>query len=542
MSLSKIGRAALCAFSLAAGFSAQAAGGTPPVLRKVWQHPKTGERVTLSFDGKVTTVVRGGQVRRLEPPAFDQAAAQEELRRDLAEMLRWEPFEVARWREQWASGFPSLAAAQREFEALGFPRQLWDDIDAFLLRTGQPLWGRSDPGSYGASSLMVTGDGTVTVTHFQGSGPTQQTFRLSDPEWRSNLLIHPTPALRERYEQLVQSVPVTVAPPLPESVLQDAAADLHQAGFVRMTARRWDGRLWLPSALEPYRAALEASEQPTVRLSADPGRTPKPWESKVGGVPYRLRGVPWPLSAEATPRPLVFLAQLNLAELNPGGLALPDWPSQGLLQFFILNTELLGADHMYGPEGSGGLEAQPDLYRVLYLPEVVEDERQLDLTAPAPQADPAEVARLKREGFANLAGDDWLVWGFLPFERTGGKLPPAVALAALPDQEPVSGADGSAEQRLGVNLWAGDEAEGGYALRSALYDLSPGGHKLGGYPNFTQSDPRRQPAEWTLLLQLDSDPALNLMWGDVGTATFFIRPADLKSRQFDRVAYSWDSG
>jgi uncharacterized protein YwqG len=31
------------------------------------------------------------------------------------------------------------------------------------------------------------------------------------------------------------------------------------------------------------------------------------------------------------------------------------------------------------------------------------------------------------------------------------------------------------------------------------------------------------------------------MWGDSGTGTFFIRRADLKKRDFSKVAYYWDN-
>ena len=69
--------------------------------------------------------------------------------------------------------------------------------------------------------------------------------------------------------------------------------------------------------------------------------------------------------------------------------------------------------------------------------------------------------------------------------------------------------------------------------------LDGSGHKLGGYPYFTQEDPRSAEG-MELLLQLDSDDSVNMMWGDVGVGNFFIAPEDLKRGDFSRVAYSWD--
>lgn len=315
---------------------------------------------------------------------------------------------------------------------------------------------------------------------------------------------------------------------------------LAREGFVRVTARHPDGSLWLPPVLEPYRAALEASERPVVRVTAEPGHEPKRWDSKVGGVPYRPRGAAWPTALDG--RPLVFLAQLNFAQLNPGGLALPDFPGEGILQFFILNAEFYGADM----ESSMNLDGAQKHYRVLYWPQVHEDEAALDASVPRPEYDPVEVAGLRERGYGSLIDDSYLIWDKLPYdwdaleEETQFPFHPR-ALAFVPDREPVSGADEGASDVMGVNLhdWEDKPVQ---AARSALYDLSPGGHKVGGYPDFTQSDPRRPEDNLTLLFQLDSDARLGLLWGDTGTANFFIRPADLRARNFSRVAYNWDCG
>ena len=75
-------------------------------------------------------------------------------------------------------------------------------------------------------------------------------------------------------------------------------------------------------------------------------------------------------------------------------------------------------------------------------------------------------------------------------------------------------------------------------------------HQLGGYPYFTQEDPRNGTAYEdldVLLFQMDSDMRTRdegggdlVMWGDCGVANFFINREALKKRDFSRVCYNWD--
>ncbi|MGK7873632.1 MAG: DUF1963 domain-containing protein, partial [Xenococcaceae cyanobacterium] len=81
-------------------------------------------------------------------------------------------------------------------------------------------------------------------------------------------------------------------------------------------------------------------------------------------------------------------------------------------------------------------------------------------------------------------------------------------------------------------------------------DKFPGGsHKIGGYPDFVQEDPRSSSLEdeepYILLLQIDSDTInsdtnKNIMWGDSGVCNFFIKESDLKKLDFTDVLYNWD--
>ena len=86
-------------------------------------------------------------------------------------------------------------------------------------------------------------------------------------------------------------------------------------------------------------------------------------------------------------------------------------------------------------------------------------------------------------------------------------------------------------------------AGAGRSLADEVYAVFPeGGHKIGGYAYFTQSDPRDEKAEYLdmiLLLQIDSQDNA-ILWGDVGVGNFFIHPDDLKRKDFSKVLYNWD--
>lgn len=260
--------------------------------------------------------------------------------------------------------------------------------------------------------------------------------------------------------------------------------------------------------LEPYRAQLEASRRPLARISLEPMTQDDLRTSKVGGRPYWREGKAVPTGSDG--KPLYLLAQINFSEIPR---TLPGYPSQGLLQFFIADNDHYGADFKSG-HGPDVLSVQRD-FRVVYWPDIAA--APIDTAVP-PQFHgspmlPHDPARPRRMSFE--AGEERLSIDDYRFEKLlGGNTYGAVEAFA-------------ASRQL--------EAD---ALFDALWERYPGsGHKLGGYPYFTQGDPRTQgPME--LLLQLDSDD--QMMWGDVGVGGFFIAPADLAKADFSRVMYTWD--
>ncbi|MCY7330504.1 MAG: DUF1963 domain-containing protein, partial [Saprospiraceae bacterium] len=97
-------------------------------------------------------------------------------------------------------------------------------------------------------------------------------------------------------------------------------------------------QLTLPAALEPHRAAILATRQPFIRVLAQPARKLALWESKVGGLPYLPKGMIFPTALDG--RELFFLAQINFAEMP----ALPPFPREGMVQFYIQDDDLYGMD------------------------------------------------------------------------------------------------------------------------------------------------------------------------------------------------------
>ena len=126
----------------------------------------------------------------------------------------------------------------------------------------------------------------------------------------------------------------------------------------------------------------------------------------------------------------------------------------------------------------------------------------------------------------------------LPYDRER-----EIALVGVPDREPVTGSDRGVLGWLGLDQDNLKLVDGVSLLVNELYLLSVDGHKLGGYPSFTQADPRGEDDDdLVLLFQLDTVREMGVLWGDAGIANFFIRRADLLAQDFSRVAYHWDCG
>lgn len=249
----------------------------------------------------------------------------------------------------------------------------------------------------------------------------------------------------------------------------------------------------LPTTLHPYLEKITATILPTVTLQLSPNDALTVWQSKIGGEPYLPLDTAYPIDSNGNP--LALLAQFNFAEIPN----LPNFPDQGILQFYIAADDLYGMNFDDQQQQSG--------FKVLYFDQVIEDVKQL------------------KQDFSDIQLDDDEY--LLPF--TG-----QYAIEFSLTMQPISTED------EGFNI--GDGSDDFYEAYSENFTST--GHRLGGYPYFTQSDPRgynQAIRDYVLLFQLDTDDAENeIMWGDSGVGNFFIHPEDLKKRDFSKVLYNWD--
>ena len=239
------------------------------------------------------------------------------------------------------------------------------------------------------------------------------------------------------------------------------------------------------------RAALILQPDPSIAAPEAPAR--------IGGPVWLSEAENWPLDESG--HRLEFVAQIDFGRLPK----IAGFPDQGVLRFFVGRDELFGANWEV-PEQSG--------CKILWHDGPLAGGR---LEPPTPlgadDMSPFESESIRAHGLA-LAGH---------FARD------------LPDADSceVEARLAGQSDRLGMN-----------EIEDEIFELSQdrkAGHRIGGYPMFTQPDFRR-PGYYddydVLLLGLTSDEAL--MWGDVGEAMVLMRQVDLDARDFSRVIFYWD--
>lgn len=225
-----------------------------------------------------------------------------------------------------------------------------------------------------------------------------------------------------------------------------------------------------------------------------------PGFSKLGGAPELPPSLNWP---EGVRSPRAFLAQIDLAAFRAHG-HLPWLPGSGRLYFF------------YDPEREGFADCVS----------VLSSEENPGAAADLP-------ARLERR------------WRFM--ERRVSFMP----TPSIPSLD-----------WLGVDLASVDLSDEELDELAEAHDAAFGDeiqHRLGGYPSEIQGSQmqiecehlrrgigdfgsveippaiRRAARQWRLLLQVDSDPALGMNWGDGGRLYVFIRKADALKGDFSKT-------
>ena len=216
---------------------------------------------------------------------------------------------------------------------------------------------------------------------------------------------------------------------------------------------------------------------------------PSVFESKIGGLGYIPHDKDFPTDSNGNQ--LRLLAQIECDKIQLDGFM-----KTGLLQFWILNDDVAGID-VWGTTNQDG-------FRVIYYPEI-------DKTVTKEEIE---------SKFVKNEYDDDEYNGFPVFRECGMSF------------------EKSKDKEFDYNT---DDEE----ILEEYDSLS--GHKVGGYPYFTQSDPRPDMENGDyydfLLFQLDTDYIGKedvVMWGDSGVGNFFINSEKLKNRDFSDVLYNWD--
>ena len=247
-----------------------------------------------------------------------------------------------------------------------------------------------------------------------------------------------------------------------------------------------------PAELLAHHRAIEATRLPILAATRLEGAPDHAAASQLGGRPWWPADRPYPVDISG--KPLALLIQVNFDEAP----VLEDFPDHGLLQVFI------GTDDLYGCN----LDAltSPNGFACVY-------HETTDATA---RRDFSEIA-LPRASH-NLPLDDPLTPIALSFSLSTmvadpsdyrfNDLVPGMSHADLDHYDAIS------------------------------REAPP--IRLGGYPTFTQQDPRAYQDGLGDVTLLTVDTTDGIMWGDTGAAQFFILRADLRKRDFSKVAYNWD--
>lgn len=270
----------------------------------------------------------------------------------------------------------------------------------------------------------------------------------------------------------------------------------------------------VPETIRTYKNQISATVKQSFEIKLTEVDDLLPWSSKAGGLPYLPKGADYPFHSNGTP--LQLLAQINFADLPEND----QYPAQGLLQFYIGGTDLYGCDF--------DDKQKQDGFRVIYFENVIEDESQLEHDFPE------ELSVYENgEVFNPFSGEIGIVFNateqYIGFEDVG-------LLRKIFGVNNIT----EAEKLLATNNLYQD-----WLIPYSNIIEEEENHRLGGYPYFTQDDPRNfdsELQEYELLFQLDSADAdgFGIMWGDMGIGNFFIHPHDLKNRDFSKVLYNWD--
>ena len=242
------------------------------------------------------------------------------------------------------------------------------------------------------------------------------------------------------------------------------------------------------------------------------------FDSKFGGIPYLPKDFEVPCDS-SNHEQFALLAQINCTELPENNL----YPKVGILQFWIGRDDLMGLE---------------DDYKVVYFENIDNTITKEEVLTKYKPLDPNNYDQYTPFDPTNAEFGLTFEKGISTITVTDYRFEDIVinAIHELYPDEEVS------------KLYSDLGADVHEYLYTSVKELN---HAIGGYPNFTQYDPRGYNSEEgeqspydIMLLQVESewkkDDDVEIIWGDCGVGNFFISEENLKNRNFEDVLYNWD--
>jgi len=260
------------------------------------------------------------------------------------------------------------------------------------------------------------------------------------------------------------------------------------------------------AGLQARTEQMLSQARPSVRLVPDPSAVDVVGRSRIGGDPDLPPSTEWPRRDGS---PLGFVAQVDLAAVQ-ARCPTDELPADGLLSFFY---DCVEQPWGFDPADRGS-------WAVIHTP------ASTPLQAHNPPPDLPAGARFRSVGLAPRPELTVLPFESYQFDQFGLDQDEAIAYVdTLPDQ------DRTIHRLLGHP----DHVQGDMTVEC---QLASNGIYCGD--GDFEDDPKavrlmQAAGDWRLLLQLDSEDAADMMWGDCGRLYFWIRDDDLAARRWDQV-------
>ena len=273
------------------------------------------------------------------------------------------------------------------------------------------------------------------------------------------------------------------------------------------------------SGLADYFDVLAPLAKQSIRITLDPRdeNTLPIGVSKFGGCPDLPCDVAW-FRRERANIPLSFIGQVNLAEIAPFDLE-HKLPECGMLYFFYdCSTAPDGMPWGFAPEDSDG-------WRVYFYDG--------DMSALSRKAPPADLKENENGMLFGTSGMHFETVAELPStesDLTNG--------LDVPDDEELQDRywqwlDEHTPELSNKLLGHADNVQGGMELECEYVTHGNNCGTSDGYGIGESEGLDKNAAHWNLLLQVDSNENIGMMWCDAGRLYFWITDEDLANRAFE---------